>query len=79
MRTASASAVAGWAAWCSACESSATSTLASFSGSFSISPRFHSTFLSRRLFAASRARSSAASERSTATTRFAKRAASNVR
>ena len=58
MRAASERARAGSAAWCSACDSSATSTLASRSGSFSSSPRFQITLRTRRRVARPRARSS---------------------
>ena len=68
-----------WAAWCRACDSTATSTLASPSGTCSRSPRFHSTLVTRRRHARARACFSTASERSTPTTRVAQRAASSVR
>ncbi len=56
MRAASATARAGSGAWCSACESSATSTAPSRIGSFSSSPRFQMTFETRRRRARPRAR-----------------------
>ena len=67
------------AAWCSACDSSATSTLSSFTGSFSSSPRFQMTFETRRRRASPLARSSTTADRSTAMTRAAQRDASIVR
>ena len=48
IRAASATARAGSCAWCSACDSIATSTAASLIGSFSSSPRFQMTFDTRR-------------------------------
>ena len=76
---ASASARSGTSAWCSAWDSSATSTVASSNGNCSISPRFHSTFDTLLRRATARARSSTRADRSTATTRLAQRATSSVR
>ena len=73
------SARAGSAAWCSACDSSATSTLASSRGTASRSPRFQTMLLTRRRRASARARFNTSVERSTAITRRAHRAASTVR
>ena len=67
-------------AWCSACDSSATSTLASASGSFSSSPRLPGDVRDAAPARASaRARRARRRERSTAMTRAAQRAASIVR
>ena len=79
MRAASAIARAGSLAWWRACESRATSTLASSIGSFSSSPFFQVTFDTRRRAASSFARSRTAVERSTAITFDAQRLASIVR